>query len=331
MPKPQSSSPFAHAKTTSINIHQGRATFAGAPVNANAHTNVCTLALKPLSAPSPDIATGDWDELLNAVKARLRLTVSENLVVKAGPEVLDVEHRVQAGVLDCLAALDELHTKLTIALDQRQRLERQVVDAQKALTQARAELVGSQAGERRARHLALHDCLTALPNRNFFRERLDHALAQTEPQRQALAVLYLDLDKFKPINDVHGHGVGDELLRIIAARLTRALRADDLVSRMGGDEFACVLGGVSSQEQLGLLACKLLDAVSAPLYIGNLSLSVQPSIGIAICPADGASAEVLLKNADAAMYSAKRLKTGYAFFNHSANARSTALSSSSAC
>ena len=323
MPQPQSSSRPADTSITTSNRYRARATNNDTGVNAKANTNVCTFAIKPLPAPSQYVAIGDWDDLLNAVKARLRLTGGEKLVTKAGPEVLDVERRVRAGVLACLAALDELHMKLASELGRRQQLEREVVDAQTALMQARADLVGSQAGERRARHLALHDCLTALPNRNFFREQLDRALAQTGPQRQALAVLYLDLDKFKPINDEYGHGVGDELLRIIAARLTRAVRADDIVSRMGGDEFACVLGGVTSQEQLGLLACKLLDAVSAPLYIGNLALCVQPSIGIAIYPTDGATTEVLLKNADAAMYSAKRQKTGYAFFDERAGVRAS--------
>ena len=323
MPQAQSSSRPAGASITTSNGYRARATNNDTGVYANANTNVCTFAIKPLPAPSQYVAIGDWDDLFNAVKARLRLTGGEKLVTKAGPEVLDVERRVRADVLACLAALDELHMKLASELGRRQQLEREVVDAQTALMQARADLVGSQAGERRARHLALHDCLTALPNRNFFREQLDRALAQTGPQRQALAVLYLDLDKFKPINDEYGHGVGDELLRIIAARLTRAVRADDIVSRMGGDEFACVLGGVTSQEQLGLLACKLLDAVSAPLYIGNLALSVQPSIGIAIYPTDGATTEVLLKNADAAMYSAKRQKTGYAFFDERAGVRAS--------
>ena len=180
---------------------------------------------------------------------------------------------------------------------------------------SRAELAGTRDGERRARHLALHDGLTSLPNRRFFRERLDHALSQVAPQRPAIAVLYLDLDGFKPINDAHGHATGDELLKIVAARLARAVRAGDMVGRLGGDEFACLLADSLNREQLTQLANKLVDAVSAPLQVGPLKLTVRPSIGIAICPTDGITAEALLNSADAAMYRAKRHNCGFAFFD----------------
>lgn len=287
--------------------------------NANAHGSV--LAFKSPADSSPNASAGDCGELLNAVKAKLSVTVNGRHATTTESQGRYVERRDQAAVLSCLVALDELHAKLMNEFDRRQQLEREITDAQNALTQTRAELVGIQADAQRARHSALHDGLTALPNRSFFRERLDHALAQSGTTRQAFAVLYLDLDNFKPINDAYGHGAGDELLRIVAARLRRAVRAEDLVSRMGGDEFACVLGGLPGHEQLCLMACKLLDAVSAPLYIGNLELSVRPSIGIAICPTDGANAELLLKNADTAMYRAKRQKIGYAFFDESADMR----------
>ncbi len=110
------------------------------------------------------------------------------------------------------------------------------------------------------------------------------------------------------------------MLRIVAARLARSVRADDMVSRVGGDEFACLLADVPSREQLSHLACKMFDAVSAPMKIGQLKLTVRASIGIAVCPTDGASAEALLKSADNAMYRAKRQNTGYAFFAEGAAA-----------
>ncbi len=304
MPEPHSSSPSTDAVSSA---------------KANAHGSV--LAFKSPPDPSRDAPAGDCGELLNAVKAKLRMAVSGKHATTTEPEGRYVERRDQAAILACMVALDELHAKLMNELDRRQQLEREIADAQNALMQTRAELVGTQADAKRARHLALHDSLTALPNRSFFRERLDDALTQSGAPRRAFAVLYLDLDNFKPINDAYGHGAGDELLRIVAARLRRAVRGEDLVSRMGGDEFACVLGGLPGHEQLCLVACKLLDAVSAPLYLGNLQLSVRPSIGIAICPTDGATAELLLKNADAAMYRAKRQKSGYAFFDERADMR----------
>ncbi len=272
---------------------------------------------RPLADLSLDVAFGDWDELLNAVKARLRQTVGEWLeVTPTAPGHIAAGQVVRTSVLECVAALDQLHTTLTHELGRREQLELEVFDARTALEQARAELIGTQAEQRHAKYLALHDSLTALPNRSFFQERLDHALALAPPQRQALAVLYLDLDEFKPINDAYGHAAGDELLRIVAARLTRAVRAEDMVSRMGGDEFACLLGGVSDFEQLSQLAGKVFDAVAAPCKIGQLKLNVTPSIGIAVCPGHGATAETLLKNADAAMYRAKRDRSGHAFFDH---------------
>ena len=183
------------------------------------------------------------------------------------------------------------------------------------LAQARVELVGSRSEERRSRRLALHDELTLLPNRSFFGEWLEQTLVRAVPLQQGFAVLYLDLDGFKLINDTHGHAVGDELLRIVASRLARAVRAEDVVSRLGGDEFACLLANLPGRTQLGHLARKLFDAVAAPVKIGSHELTVSPSIGIARCPADGNSADTLLRNADAAMYRAKRERSGFAFFD----------------
>ena len=262
-----------------------------------------------------DVAFGDWDDLFRAVKARLTLIVGEQLAAPTEPQVLETAGRIRASVLECVAALDQLQTTLTHEFVRREQLEREVFDAQTALALARVEPAGTHVGESRARHLALHDSLTSLPNRRFFRKRVEHALGHAEPQRQALAVLHLDLDGFKPINDTHGHDAADELLRIVAMRLARAVRAEDVVSRLGGDQFACLLEGLPTREQLSHLACKLFDAVSAPLKIGDLKLTVRPSIGIAMCPADGATAEALLRSADAAMCRAKRQKTGYAFWS----------------
>lgn len=267
------------------------------------------------SVNTGDVAIGDWDDLLNAVKTRLRLSVGEPIEGKSTPRSDETPDRVRSSVLECVAALDHLHTTLTHELGRCRQLKMEVLSAQAALAQARTELAGTRAGERRARHLALHDGLTSLPNRRFFRERLDVALTNAEPLRPALALLYLDLDGFKPINDAHGHDAGDELLKIVAARLSRVVRAGDMVSRLGGDEFACLLADSVDRQHLSHLASKVFDAVSAPLKIGKLKLTVRPSIGIAICPTDGDTAEALLKSADAAMYRAKRHQSGYAFFD----------------
>lgn len=265
----------------------------------------------------PAVASGTWRGVLGAVKARLWLQ-ADQFPGSIAPHAHEAGGLVVLGVPECIAALDQLYVTLQHELTRRQQLEQEVRAAQAALLLSRVELVGTQAKERRARRLALHDSLTSLPNRMCFRERLERALSQGVSQSRVLAVLYLDLDGFKEINDTYGHDIGDELLKIVAARLTRAVRAEDMVSRLGGDEFACLLAGVPSRARLIHLARKLLDAVVAPCKLGTLKLVVRPSIGIAVCPADGETVDSLLKNADTAMYRAKRLRTGLAFFDQQA-------------
>ncbi len=265
---------------------------------------------RALPVVASEVAMRDWDDLFDAVTARLTAMAGE------GPAL-----EIQARMLECTAAMDQLHASLTHERVRSHQVEFDLFDARTALAQARVELVGTRSDAQRSRRLALHDELTSLPNRSFFDEWLEHALVQAEPHQRCFAVLYLDLDGFKPINDTHGHDVGDELLRIVASRLTRAVRAEDVFSRLGGDEFACLLSNLPGREQLSHLACKLFDAVSAPVKIGPHELTVRPSIGIAMCPDDGASAGALLGNADAAMHHAKRQRSGYAFFDQHASSQ----------
>jgi diguanylate cyclase (GGDEF)-like protein len=182
------------------------------------------------------------------------------------------------------------------------------------LIKTQEDLTAAQTREKRARYLAFHDDLTSLPNRRFFRERLDFALRSDGVGIPSLAVLYLDLDGFKALNDLYGHDTGDALLSAVARRLSHALRAEDLVSRLAGDEYACLISGVSNRERLQQLAATLFHAVSAPFKIGTLELTVRPSIGIAVCPGDGSTTDELMRAADSAMYMAKRQKSSYAFF-----------------
>ncbi len=263
------------------------------------------------SEERPEIAVADWDDLFSAVKARLRLTVAEH--EDGAP--LNGSRRIQTSVLECVLALDQLHSTLAQERERRLELEREVMEAQLALAQTIAALMGARAEESRARHLAHHDGLTSLPNRSGFRMRIDRVLAETAAQRGVLSVLYLDLDGFKLINDNHGHAVGDEVLRIVAARLARSVRSEDSVGRLGGDEFACLLANPPDLQRLGALAGKLQNAVAEPMKIGHLELRVRSSIGIAMFPNDGLDADALLKSADAAMYCAKRRQITFAHFD----------------
>lgn len=227
-------------------------------------------------------------------------------------------------VPECVAALEMLNQELERETAQRQELERAFHDAMTALAEAEADLACVRSGERHARHQALHDDLTALPNRRHLLQQLGHALARHGPDSTGPTVLYLDLDDFKAVNDTHGHCVGDEVLRITAARLSAAVRHGDMVVRLGGDEFACLLQGVADPAPLRQLCAKLLEAVSCPMKIDSLQLLVRPSIGIATCTQAGTTAENLLARADAAMYAAKRGQSGFAFYGESAGSEFTA-------
>ncbi len=275
--------------------------------------------------PSLQVVATDWGILFAAVEDRLRSIVGDPVVATNAAVAQGALDRVKVEVLECVAALDTLGASFAHELGRCQQLEREFSDSQSALARARAELLDTRDEEQRARHLALHDSLTELPNRRCFGEQLDRLLTLAAPASTGLAILYLDLDGLKSVNDSHGHDIGDELLKIVATRLRWALRAQDMVSRLGGDEFACLVSNVPNRDQLIHLACKLFDTVSAPVQIGRCKLIVRPSIGITTYPADGATAAALLKHADIAMYRAKRDQTGYAFFGDRAESRLTAV------
>jgi len=157
----------------------------------------------------------------------------------------------------------------------------------------------------RMSHLAQHDALTDLPNRMLLMDRLSQTVRFAQRSGACFAVLFVDLDDFKTVNDTQGHAVGDALLQAVADRLVRALRGSDTVARLGGDEFVVVLRHVDGPDDAGEVAQKLLAVLSEPHVIGEQRLVVTPSIGIAVYPRDGADATTLLENADRAMYLAK--------------------------
>ena len=170
--------------------------------------------------------------------------------------------------------------------------------------------------------VAQHDVLTNLPNRALFNDRLKQAISLAERQGKQLAVLFLDLDQFKRINDSLGHAVGDKLLRSVAGRLMACVRRTDTVSRLGGDEFVILLSQVEHAEDAAISARKILRAVAAPHIIDNKSLDINVSIGGSTYPAGGQDAESLVSQADAAMYEAKqRGRNGYQFFRSDMRAR----------
>jgi diguanylate cyclase (GGDEF)-like protein/PAS domain S-box-containing protein len=170
-------------------------------------------------------------------------------------------------------------------------------------------------------HLAQHDMLTDLPNRVLLRDRIAQAIVQAQRHETALAVLVLDLDKFKYINDAVGHQIGDSLLQSVAARLCDCVRTTDTVSRIGGDEFVVLASEINQVYDAALTAEKIITALSAPHGIDGRELHITTSIGIALFPDDGDTPETLIKHADTAMYQAKeRGRNNYQFFTAQMNA-----------
>ena len=171
--------------------------------------------------------------------------------------------------------------------------------------------------EERIEHVAHHDNLTGLPNRLLFGDRLSQAISLAKRDSREFALLYLDLDKFKPVNDTLGHTTGDELLQAVAARIRHQVRESDTVARIGGDEFTVILPDIGKREEAETVARKVISALSAPFQLGSQKQSIEigTSIGIAVYPADGRDADALVKAADAAMYSAKRVGSSFRFFD----------------
>lgn len=204
------------------------------------------------------------------------------------------------------AAADELSV-VTSALQAELR-EREVLEH---------ELAAAQEQAKSARDAAFHDPLTSLPNRVLFNDRLEHGLSQAKRHARTLAVMFIDLDGFKAINDTHGHPAGDSVLKTVASRLIEMTRVDDTVSRHGGDEFLYLLLELNSKADAAAVATKIITELGRPCEIeangAQLSLRVGCSIGIAVFPGDGTKSDELVKSADRAMYRAKRERTGYAF------------------
>ena len=176
--------------------------------------------------------------------------------------------------------------------------------------------------EEQIKHLAYHDALTNLPNRLLFKDRLTVALSHAQREQAQLAVLFLDIDRFKVINDSLGHNIGDQLLQAVASRIQACVRESDTVARLGGDEFTVLLPRLPHSEDAVPVATKIIEAVRYPFHIEGREFFITTSIGISLYPDDGVDAESLIKNADTAMYQAKEVgRDNYQLFNAMVNAK----------
>lgn len=169
--------------------------------------------------------------------------------------------------------------------------------------------------EERIRHMANHDALTGLPNRALFNDRLGQAISVAKRASGRFALLYLDLDKFKPVNDTFGHAAGDELLKCVAEKLRAQVRESDTVARLGGDEFSVILPDISDRRDAEAVAGKIVAALAAPFRLGiqDRAVGIGASVGIAVYPDDARDHETLIKKADVAMYDAKAKGNCYRF------------------
>ena len=182
------------------------------------------------------------------------------------------------------------------------------------------DVTDRKAIQQRIQHLAYHDNLTGLPNRGLLQDRLAHSIARAERGNRKVAVLFIDLDNFKNINDTLGHDVGDELLRQVAQRLVECVRAGDTIARQGGDEFIVLLDNLEDGRGASVVAQKILNALRAPFGLGGTEQHVSGSVGIAVYPEDGRDAQTLMKNADTAMFHGKGIgKNTYQYFTAQMN------------
>lgn len=175
--------------------------------------------------------------------------------------------------------------------------------------------------EMRLDMLANHDPLTGLPNRSYFQDFLSHTLARAAREKAQVSLLFIDLDRFKHINDSQGHEVGDQVLRIVAGRLDEQLRADDFVARLGGDEFAVVLLHPATSRAASRVATKLIGALSESFKIEQRRYAIGASVGISVYPDDAQDANSLLRQADLAMYQAKQRRSGFEYYSDELNTR----------
>ncbi len=234
-------------------------------------------------------------------------------VLSARSALVDREN-IKGTVDQCASDLHELTETLSHGIEVQHRVEAALTETERALALTAASLVTARQEERRAILRAMHDSATGLPNRELFDDRLAQAIALSARRGWTLAVLFLDLDRFKHINDGHGHAAGDAVIKEVARRLLSTSREEDTVCRTGGDEFLVLLMAPGGRDVIERIAIDLKQSVARPIDIGEGDVVVHASIGIAVYPDHGATGDALVRRADAAMYRAKQSATGEVLF-----------------
>lgn len=251
------------------------------------------------------------------VETLVKESAEELSSVNAGIKQEVVNHGALPGVENALEKSEAVEDKVQEASDKLSVVNLALKDEVKERHVLEGKLAAVTEKGKVDRRAALHDLLTGLPNRALFYDRLEHGFQQAQRHGWTLAVMFVDLDDFKIINDTYGHDAGDSVLQMIAERLKENTRGDDTVSRHGGDEFVILLNEVREETNVSLVAENIIKKIQAPCHISKrgvtFSRSIMASIGISIFPQDGTTADALVSSADRAMYVAKRNKSGYSF------------------
>lgn len=245
----------------------------------------------------------------------VKIRIAAGATTLSAPEALADNEKIETKVQECAEDLHEVNENLAQGIADLKQTESALIKSREALADTEVALATAKEEEKRATLRAMHDATTGLPNRGLYDDRLAHALSIAERHKWAPAVMFLDLDRFKSINDTHGHAVGDLILKEVAKRLLQHARDEDTVCRNGGDEFLYLLMDPQGSENISRIARRVLTNIAQPIDLGNVQLVIETSIGIAVYPDDGATGDELIKNADAAMYCAKKRVSGFEFFN----------------
>lgn len=259
---------------------------------------------------------------LSIFNETVEMEMAAGITLRQAKAALAQTESVEEKVQECADELHEVNEALAQEIGDRDDLNQELRKSEQKLSATRHILSHTEGNLAIANEVAeeatqrtLRDFVTGIPNRELFNDRLEQAIALAERGDWILGVMFIDLDKFKLINDTHGHVAGDRVLQGVAQRLNELVRSGDTICRYGGDEFLYLLVNPQSIANIERVARKVLDGISEILIIDDVVLTIKPSIGIAVYPGNGSTGRELVDNADAAMYRAKKTKSGIIFFD----------------
>ncbi|MEP6606303.1 MAG: GGDEF domain-containing protein [Nitrosospira sp.] len=259
---------------------------------------------------------------LSTVNETVKKEIGDGITLQLAEKALIQSEVVEQKVQECAGELHEVNHVLAEQIEDQEMLnnELEMIRGQLSATQTTLAItednltVAHEVAED-AEQRSLRDFATGIPNRELFNDRLEQAVVLAKRNNWDLAIMFIDLDRFKLINDTHGHAVGDLVLKAVAQRLEEQVRTGDTIGRYGGDEFLYLLVNPQGKENIMRIAEKVFSNISHTLVVDDLVLTITPSIGISVYPSDGETGQKLVANADIAMYKAKESKAGFVFFD----------------